>query len=82
MLFDLVFMALLLPAAIYHKVNAFYAAVGMCNGSSGYAFELFVIGPTFAMVLVAIEIVFYSGLDYIRTFVIEKNFGFSKVTED
>lgn len=81
MLFDITFMVFLFPAAIYHGVTKFYSVIGLCDGSSGYGFELIFIGITFSLLMVTIEMIYYSGLDYINTFVIEKMFGFSTTTE-
>jgi hypothetical protein len=74
-------MASLYPAAIWHNISWMAAKAGLCNGTSGDIFEWLVIGTTFALIMMAIEIAVFSFIGYIDVFVIEKTFGFSKQTE-
>ena len=74
-------MTSLYPAAIWHNLNWLAASIGLCNGSSGNIFELLVLGISFSMVMMAIEIVVFSGISYLEVFVVEKTFGFSKLNE-
>jgi hypothetical protein len=76
MAFDVFFMANLYPAAIWHGLEKSFANLGLCNGEAGASFEILIVGISFALICVAIELIVFSGIDFIAKFVVEKTFGF------
>ena len=78
LLFDLFFMASFYPATIWNYIALSMSKIGLCNGTSGDAFEILVMGVIFSLTMVAIEIVVFSGFNYLEAFAIEKAFGFGK----
>jgi len=70
MLFDLFFVASLYPAAIWNSLGLLFSKVGLCYGTSGDFFEIFVVGVFFSLIMVTIEIAVFSGLNYIEMFAI------------
>ena len=76
MAFDVYFMAQLYPAAIWHGLEQAFAFFGLCNGGAGASFEILVVGITFSLTCLSIELILFSGIDFIAKFVVEKTYGF------